>query len=84
MDIKKLITDLLTNLIDKKEDLEIDISENYTDIFVKVKVDESDMGKIIGKGGRLIEAIRNYAKAVSVKHWHKRIVIEVNKKQKNI
>jgi len=84
MDAKKIITDLVNNLIDKKEDLEIEIIENNTDIFANIKVDDSDIGKIIGKNGRLIQAIRNYLQAVIVKHLHKRIIVEVNKKQKNI
>jgi len=84
MDVKKLITDLIANLIDKKENLEIDIKENNSDIFIKVKVDDSDIGKIIGKNGRLIQALRNYVKAVTIKHLHKRSAIEIIKKQKNI
>jgi len=80
MDVKKLITDLINNLIDKKEDLEIEIIGNKTDVFINIKVDDSDAGKIIGKKGRLIQAIRIYVQAVIVKHLHKRVIIELSKK----
>ena len=63
------------NLVDDKEAVEIKELEGEKSIVFEVKVAEKDMGKIIGKQGRLAKSIRTVVKAVASKE-QKRVSIE--------
>ncbi|MDR0425736.1 MAG: KH domain-containing protein [Clostridiales bacterium] len=60
----ELVKYLVTELVDNKDAVEVTLGEENT---VSVKVDKSDMGKIIGKEGRIAKAIRTVVKAASNK-----------------
>ena len=59
----ELVKYIVTALVDDKDSVEV--TEEGEVIHVKVAKD--DMGKIIGKQGRLIKAVRSVVKAASVK-----------------
>ncbi len=63
-DIAGLVTTIVEPLIEYKEDLEIASSESPDgSILVEIKVHEDDAGKVIGRQGRVIKAIRTLARA---------------------
>ena len=51
--------------------------ENTT--LIQVMVSEDDFGRVIGKGGKTIEAIRTLVKASSYLNDNKRVKIDVDK-----
>ena len=51
-------------------------TENEKSILVELKVAPSDMGKVIGKQGRIAKAIRSVVKAASSKE-DKKVVVEI-------
>lgn len=63
-----LVKYLVSNIVDKPEAVELveEIDETDTHI-IKVTVDQEDMGKVIGKGGKIINAIRELAKVKAIK-----------------
>ena len=63
------------NLVDKKEEVEVKELDGEKSIIFEVKVAEGDMGKIIGKQGRLAKSIRTVIKAVANKE-QKRVSVE--------
>lgn len=69
--MKEILELIITNLVNDKE--EVSIEENITDntINYKVKVSKDDMGKIIGKQGRVARSIRTVMKSVSAKESKK-------------
>jgi predicted RNA-binding protein YlqC (UPF0109 family) len=50
--------------------------EGSQSIIIEIKVAPADMGKIIGKQGRIAKAIRTVVKAAAIKD-NKRVVVEI-------
>ena len=73
--MKELLTIVIKNLVDTPEEVLITEKENEKSISYEVKVAKSDMGKVIGKKGKMAKSIRTVMKAVATKE-HKKIVIE--------
>lgn len=59
----ELVKYMVTALVDNKDEISV-TEEGET---VRVKVAKDDIGKVIGKQGRIIKAIRSVVKAASVK-----------------
>ena len=73
--MKELLTVVIKNLVDAPEGVSIVEKENEKSICYEVKVAKNDMGKVIGKQGKMAKSIRTLMKAVAVKE-HKKISIE--------
>ena len=73
--MKELLTVVIKNLVDAPEDVSIVEKENEKSICYEVKVAKNDMGKVIGKQGKMAKSIRTVMKAVAVKE-HKKITVE--------
>ncbi len=73
--MKELLTIVIKNLVDTPDEVLITEKENEKSISYEVKVAKSDMGKVIGKKGKMAKSIRTVMKAVATKE-HKKIVIE--------
>ena len=65
--MKEMLQTIILNLVNNKEAVEIKEVQGEKSIVFEVKVAESDMGKIIGKQGRLAKSIRTVIKAVAGK-----------------
>ena len=73
--MKDILQTIILNLVDNKESVEIKELEGEKSIVFEVKVAQNDMGKIIGKQGRLAKSIRTVMKAVASKE-QKRVTVE--------
>lgn len=65
--MKKLLEHILKNLVDQSDKVVVKLEESDEEIGVDITVDESDLGRVIGKQGRTINAIRCLAKVLSTK-----------------
>lgn len=65
--MKKALEYIVALIVDNPEKVEISEEENDGMVNFIIKVDGSDMGKIIGKGGKVIRAIRNVIKISAIK-----------------
>ncbi len=66
---------IISNLVDDKSAVEIQTIEDEKTIKFEVKVAQEDMGKVIGRQGRIAKSIRNVMKAVANKE-HKKATVE--------
>ena len=75
--MKELVETIAKALADDVEAVKTEerTNEDGTEV-VSLKVAESDMGKVIGKGGRIAKAIRSVVKAASMKE-NKRVLVEI-------
>lgn len=73
--MKEILETIIKSLVDNKERVSIKELDGEKSVVLEVKVDEADMGKVIGKQGRLAKSIRTLMKAVASKE-QKRITIE--------
>ena len=73
--MKEILQSIISNLVDNKEAVEIKETEEGKTIKFEIKVAESDMGKVIGKQGRIAKSIRTVMKSVAGKE-NKKISID--------
>lgn len=73
--MKEILETIIAHLVDNKEAIEVKEINGTQSIVFEVKVAESDMGKIIGKQGRIAKSIRTVMKAVAAKE-HKKATVE--------
>ena len=69
--MKEILELIITNLVDNKEEISIEETVADNNIDYKVKVSKDDMGKVIGKQGRVARSIRTVMKSVSAKEGKK-------------
>lgn len=73
--MKDILETIILNLVDDKESVQINEKESGNSILFEVKVAEGDMGRVIGKQGRLAKSIRTVMKSLAGKE-HKKISVE--------
>lgn len=73
--MKEILQTVILNLVDDKDAVEIKETNEESTVVYEVKVAESDMGKVIGRQGRLAKSIRTLIKAVANKE-NKKVTVE--------
>ncbi|HRX15475.1 MAG: KH domain-containing protein [Spirochaetes bacterium] len=76
MDYKELVDFLVKSLVDNPDDVEINQIEGEKSTILELSVAGDDIGKVIGKHGRIARAIRTVLNAASAKSG-KRVVLEI-------
>ncbi len=74
--MKELLEVIAKNLVDHPEDVVVTEVQGEKSLILELKVAPDDMGKVIGKQGRIAKAIRTVVKAAAV-HEDKHIVVEI-------
>lgn len=74
--MKDLLEYVVKSLVNNPDKVQIDESENDGEVVFEVRVAPEDMGRIIGKGGRIAKAVRSLMKAASFKE-NKRVNVEI-------
>lgn len=74
--MKELVLTVARALADEPDQVEVNVIEDERTITLELKVAPDDMGKIIGKQGRIAKAIRTVVKAAATKE-SKRVVVEI-------
>ena len=72
----ELVRYIAASLVDKPEAVDVREVENEDGIVIELRVDPEDMGKVIGKQGRIAKAIRTVVKAASAKS-EKPVFVEI-------
>ena len=74
--LQNLLVLLVRPIVDEPDRVEVEATESDTRVDLELRVAPDDIGKVIGRGGRTIRAIRTVVKAASVK-LGKRANVEV-------
>lgn len=74
--MKELLGVLARALVDDPGRVEVNQVEGEKSVILELKVAPEDMGKIIGKQGRIAKAIRTVVKAAAARDG-KRVVVEI-------
>ena len=74
--LENLLLVLARSLVEEPDKVEVSGTETDSRVDLELRVAQEDMGKIIGRGGRTIRAIRTVVKAASIK-LGKRVNLEV-------
>ncbi len=74
--MKQLLEHIAKGLVDEPDQVEVKQVESERLIILELKVAPDDMGKVIGKQGRIAKAIRTVMNAAAIKE-NKRVVVEI-------
>ena len=74
--MKDLVEVIAKALVDHPEEVVVTETETENEILLELKVASDDMGKVIGKQGRIAKAIRSVVKAAASKE-DKKVVVEI-------
>ncbi len=74
--MKELVEVIAKALVDNPDEVFVTETENDRAIVLELRVAQSDMGKVIGKQGRIAKAIRSVVKAAASKE-DKKVVVEI-------
>ncbi len=74
--MKELLLLIAKALVDNPEEVSVNEVEGEQSIILELKVAKDDMGKVIGKQGKIAKAIRTVIKSAAVKE-NKRVVVEI-------
>lgn len=66
--MKDTLLFLLSSIVDHPEDITIEEQTDDARSIFKIGANPQDIGKIIGRGGRIIRAIRDLVKLIATKH----------------
>ena len=73
--MKEIIETIILNLVDNKDAVQINELDGEKSVVFEVKVANEDMGRVIGRQGRLAKSIRTVAKSVGARE-HKKVSVE--------
>jgi uncharacterized protein len=74
--LKNLIEILVKALVDHPEQVEVSEVSAPDSVTYEIRVAEDDMGKVIGRGGKIANALRTVAKAAAMKEKTK-VFVEI-------
>lgn len=74
--MKELVEVIAKSLVDSPDEVVVTQTENEKAIVIELHVAQSDMGKVIGKQGRIAKAIRSVVKAAASKE-EKKVIVEI-------
>jgi RNA-binding protein (KH domain) len=74
--MKELVEIIAKSLVDSPDEVLVTESETPKGIIIELTVAAADMGKVIGKQGRIAKALRTVVKAAASK-YDKKVIVEI-------
>lgn len=78
--MKQVLYDIVTSIVNNPDKVVIDEKVDGDTTILNLHVDESDLGKVIGKQGRIAKAIRTVVKAVANSDG-KRVIVDISENE---
>lgn len=78
--MKQVLYDIVTSIVNNPDKVVIDEKIDGDTTILNLHVDESDLGKVIGKQGRIAKAIRTVVKAVANSDG-KRVIVDISENE---
>jgi len=75
-DLKELLTYIAKNLVDNPDEVNVTERETGTETVFELRVNSTDMGKVIGRQGRIAKEIRALMRSVAIRQG-KRISVDI-------
>ena len=73
----KLLTEMVRSLVDKPDEVKVVVNESDNTRIYELSVGEGDLGKVIGKKGKNVNALRTLLSAATAKEGGKRAILEI-------
>ena len=75
--MKDLLIEMIKAMVDKPDEVDITVTESENTMIYELRLGDGDVGKVIGKKGRNVGAIRTLLTAASAKEGGKRSILEI-------
>ena len=76
----ELVKYIISQFAEKPEEIEYKVEENDNSVEITVVLSESDMGKVIGRQGKIAKAMRTIVKVASAKE-NKKYTVEIKERE---
>lgn len=74
--MKELVEVIAKSLVDHPEDVRVEEKQRDRQVTLELRVDEDDMGKVIGRQGRIAKAMRTVVKAAATRE-NKKVSVDI-------
>ncbi|MDY3871035.1 MAG: KH domain-containing protein [Clostridiaceae bacterium] len=74
--MKEMLTYIVGNLVEKPEEIQVNVLENGSSITLQLRVAAEDMGRVIGRQGRIAKEIRTLIRAMGLRD-DKRVMVDI-------
>ncbi len=74
--LKNILETISKNIVDNPEEVVVKEKETGRSLILKLQVADEDMGKVIGKGGKVAKAIRTVMTAAATKE-NKKVLVDI-------
>ena len=78
--LKKYVEDTTKQLVDNAKEVSVSVVVSTKSVIIQIKTDKSDCGKVIGRNGRTVEAIKVLVLAIKNTHYpsdNRRVSVEI-------
>tara|TARA_B100000749_G_scaffold246270_1_gene209094 strand:+ start:188 stop:421 length:234 start_codon:yes stop_codon:yes gene_type:complete len=75
--MKELLIEMIKAIVDKPDEVDISLTESENTVIYELRLGDGDVGKVIGKKGRNVTAIRTLLSAATAKAGGKRSILEI-------
>jgi hypothetical protein len=76
MDLQGLVEYIAQHLVEDPSQVSVNVIESASSITLELRVGQGDMGRVIGKSGRIADAIRTLVRVAAVREG-KRVNLEI-------
>jgi len=73
----ELLKDMVKAIVDKPDDVNVAVNESENTRIFELSIGEGDLGKVIGKRGKNVTALKTLLTAATAKESGKRAILEV-------
>ena len=74
--LQQVVEYIASGLVDRPEEVHVDSRRHGPNVSIHLRVAEDELGRVIGKGGRIANAIRTIAKAAAVR-LDRRVIVDI-------
>jgi len=74
--MKEFVAYLVKNLVDQPDTVDVSVVEDEQSIFIEIRVSPEDVGKVVGRRGRTINALRTITSMIGAR-MGRRVRVEV-------
>ena len=75
--MKELLTEMIKAIVDKPDEVDINLTESENTNIFELRLGDGDVGKVIGKKGKNVMALRTILSAATAKAGAKRSILEI-------
>ena len=75
--MKELLTEMIKAIVDKPDEVDINLTESENTTIFELRLGDGDVGKVIGKKGKNVMALRTILSAATAKAGGKRSILEI-------